>query len=422
MSWCKCMLVLVLAGGVAGRTLHAAQADEAKAPASGKESEATKWAPAVEPKPLGENVNRGLAFLVATQNQDGGWGQGEESRRMGTALAHLKDKSNVADTCMATLALIRAGSTPSKGPHAKQIQRALEFICSQIEESDEKGLFITAIRGTRVQSKLGTYIDTFLAAMLLAEAKEQMPDAESRKRIVAALDKTMDKIEKNQRSDGTWDSRGWAPTLQQAMASKALNRAAQAGGSVSEDVRAKAETYARSRFDKKSGGFAFSGSAGVKLYSAGASLGAIQDSVNTNAGRRANLRMIVKNGKSEKERQEAQATLDRYDEADRDLADAQKAVVKKLQDKRFIKGFGSNGGEEFLSYMNIGESLVVKGGEEWKKWDESMTASLSRIQNKDGSWTGHHCITGRTFCTAAALLVLTTDRAPVPVAAKVKRR
>jgi hypothetical protein len=37
------------------------------------------------------------------------------------------------------------------------------------------------------------------------------------------------------------------------------------------------------------------------------------------------------------------------------------------------------------------------------------------VQNQDGSWTGHHCITGQTFCTAAALLTLMADRTPVPV-------
>jgi hypothetical protein len=49
-----------------------------------------------------------------------------------------------------------------------------------------------------------------------------------------------------------------------------------------------------------------------------------------------------------------------------------------------------------------------------------MARNLGRVQNADGSWTGHHCITGRTFCTAAALLVLTADRAPVPLAAKLR--
>ena len=50
--------------------------------------------------------------------------------------------------------------------------------------------------------------------------------------------------------------------------------------------------------------------------------------------------------------------------------------------ERFIAGFGSNGGEEFLSYMNIAESLVVKGGDEWKRWDAKMTANLDRAERR----------------------------------------
>jgi len=68
--------------------------------------------------------------------------------------------------------------------------------------------------------------------------------------------------------------------------------------------------------------------------------------------------------------------------------------------------------------MNIGEALRTGGGEEWKKWDESMTKTLHDAQNADGSWAGQHCITGRTFGTASALMVLMTDRAPAPVMAK----
>jgi hypothetical protein len=68
--------------------------------------------------------------------------------------------------------------------------------------------------------------------------------------------------------------------------------------------------------------------------------------------------------------------------------------------------------------MNIAESLVVKGGDEWKKWDDAMSGNLQRVQNGDGSWSGHHCITGRTFCTSTALLVMMADRTPIPVKAK----
>jgi hypothetical protein len=64
--------------------------------------------------------------------------------------------------------------------------------------------------------------------------------------------------------------------------------------------------------------------------------------------------------------------------------------------------------------MLVSENLVGQGGAAWEKWDGQMARNLSRVQNGDGSWTGHHCITGRTFCTAAALLVLLADRAPIP--------
>ena len=44
-----------------------------------------------------------------------------------------------------------------------------------------------------------------------------------------------------------------------------------------------------------------------------------------------------------------------------------------------------------------------------------MVKGLEKAQDKEGSWQGHHCITGKTFCTAGALLVLMADRTPFPV-------
>ena len=80
-----------------------------------------------------------------------------------------------------------------------------------------------------------------------------------------------------------------------------------------------------------------------------------------------------------------------------------------MKDERVIAGFGNNGGEEFLSFMMTSESLVITGGEEWNKWKEKMHNMLSKIQNEDGSWNGHHCITSPVFCTAAAILSLTVE-------------
>jgi hypothetical protein len=387
-----------------------------------KANDSPKFVPAVASKPLSENVQRGLKWLCEHQLKKGSWGQGEESANMGGG-SQLKDIPSVADTCVATLALVRAGNTPSKGEYSKNVLNAVLFICGEVEESEKDSLYITTTRGTRVQTKLGPYIDTFMAAMLLPEIKGQMPDEQGNKRVAAALDKLIAKIQKNQRQDGTWGGHGWATTIQQGVAVKGLNRAAQSGASVDEKVRALAEGQARQSFDKRSGKFKEEGSAGVQLYTAGANLGSVAESVKTNAQQKERLEMqLAAPATPAAAKAEAKSTLDRYKATEKDLAQAQDAVIAKLDDKQFVAGFGSNGGEEFLSYMNIGESLVVKGGDAWKSWDKSITENLNRIQNSDGSWSGHHCITGRTFCTSAALLVLMVDRTPTPTAEKLKRR
>ena len=377
---------------------------------------------AANPKPLSGNVQRGLAWLAAHQHKNGGWSQGEESAAMSALSDNSQDIPNVAETSIAALALIRAGSTPQSGPYAQNVRRAVGFVCSEVEQSDEKSLSVTKLQGTRVQIKLGPFIDTFMASLLLAEVKGRMPDARSEKRAEAAARKVLDKIARNQKENGTWDERGWAPVLSQSMASKALNRAAQVGQPVSERARVQAETYARKQYDRSSGKFGTSGSAGVALYSAAGNLGAMQQSANTDIEGEKRARAKLSTAKTEREREEAQTTLRRIQANKEDLRSAKGAIARSLQDKQFVSGFGSNGGEEFLSYMNIGESLIVEGGKEWRQWDTSMTKNLNRIQNKDGSWTGHHCITGRTFCTAAALLVLTVDRAPLPLAEGIRKR
>lgn len=376
------------------------------------------WAPAVEPKPLSPQVRKGLAWLVEHQLPNGAWGQGQESVQMGHSLDAYKDKGNVADTCIATLALIRAGSTPSSGAYRKQIMKALDFVMKEIEASDADSLSVTSVKGTRVQMKIGPYVDTFMSSMLLAEAKGKMPDDRAEKRLRASLDKVLRKIEKNQRKDGTWGGRAWAPVLSQALGAKGLNRAAQAGEDVDEATLGRTEQYAQSQFDGK--GFKREGSAGVGLYGAAASTGALADSVNTRNAEETELKEQAKS----KDRAVAEAAQKKLEAARRTRAthsSAQSALIGRLKDPSFVSGFGSNGGEEFLSYMLVSESLVVKGGEEWDKWDTAMTHNLNRVQNGDGSWTGHHCITGRTFVTSAALLVLMADRAPVPLAAKMRR-
>ncbi len=235
-----CLVVL----GFAIATAVVAKDDPPASEQTKPAATAAAWAPAVQPKTLSENVKRGLAWLVEHQLPGGAWGQGEESSNMGGG-GQFKDTPSVADTCAAALALVRAGSSPAQGEHAKSLECAVLFVCGEIEKSDADSLYVTATRGTRLQAKLGTYIDTFLASLLLAETRDKMPDDASRTRAAAALDKVLAKMQKHQRADGTWGDQGWATTLSLGMAVKGLNRAAQSGAKVDEAVREKAEGYAQ---------------------------------------------------------------------------------------------------------------------------------------------------------------------------------
>jgi hypothetical protein len=53
--------------------------------------------------------------------------------------------------------------------------------------------------------------------------------------------------------------------------------------------------------------------------------------------------------------------------ADREKnADKIKAVTAQLSNRQFVSGFGSIGGEEFFSYLNISDSLHRAGGPDWR--------------------------------------------------------
>jgi hypothetical protein len=409
-----------------------------------------------KPRPLGKVVKKGLTWLAARQQKDGGWGEGvfnfnmpfirpggfgprPSTRRKKTK---VKEKSNVADTCIATLALVRSGSTPKKGPYAKRINRAVNYVLKHVEKADETSLKLQnfdqtmplkGIKGFKVRPpvmnmgflqtplvhrKIGTHVDTFLATLLLSEVRGHMPDPKAEKRLDAALTKLIGKLTKNQGDNGSWAEAGvsWAPVLGQSLAAKAINRARQAGAKVPDAVLDKVKKFAEANFNAQNGTFNLNAAAGVLLYSLSGHFAAMQDTVNTFKVLEQKVRKLAKKSMSTAE---AESKLTSYEQAKTTKKKATKVVLSNVADPRFLTGFGTNGGEEFLSFMNISEALAVTGGKQWQSWDKLVRSTLTRIQNKEGSWSGFHCITGKTFCTAAALLTLMADRAPVHVTAKV---
>jgi len=335
------------------------------------------------------SAERGARWLVATQGKDGGWGQDGGETSYVREGQNMESKGNdAANTAVAAMALMRMG--PQYRP---QVERAVDFILKSMESAPADGLAITSVQGTQIQRKLGPYIDTFLTSMLFSELDGRMGSAAANARVRAGLQKCVAKIQKNQMTDGSWNlAGGWAPILGTSMASRSLYVAKTKGVSVDHKVMARADEYTKKSYDAGvgagSGGGAGSGrgsgvvagalapSAGIPLYQA--------------------AQAMEQMSRTEKDRQQNAKEI-------RDMA-------SKLGDQRFVAGFGSMGGEEFFSYLNISDSLKRTGGEEWKKWNATMKERIPALQNDDGTWSGHHCITGRVALTSAAMLTLLADR------------
>lgn len=329
-------------------------------------------------------VDKGLKWLVSVQGSDGGWGQDGGATSYIRQSERLESNGNdVANTAVAAEALLHAGNTPTSGPYKESLRRAVGFILEHADKSPAEGLSITDLHGTQIQRKLGPYIDTFLTSKLLAEIDGRMGDAKSNARVRASLEKCISKIEKNQMKDGSWNiAGGWAPILGTSMASQSLDLAKRRGVAVDAVVVAKVEKYTQTTASEPAAGGPM-GSAEVSAAAAGVPL-----------------------YKSAQELEQLTRTP-----KDRDKNAVRISQINgQLSDDRFQTGFGSIGGEEFFSYLNVAESLRRTGGPAWEKWNAQTTDKILKTQNEDGTWAGHHCITGRVAVTGAAILNLLADR------------
>lgn len=344
--------------------------------------------------PAAVAVQKGVKWLVAVQGNDGGWGQDGGAASYVRQGERLESGGNdAANTAVAALALLHAGD------HRESVNRAVEFLLRSVERGPADGLAIATVNGSQIQRKLGPYVDTFLTSMLLSELDGNMGDAKANQNVRAALQKCVAKIEKSQLQDGSWNiAGGWAPILGTSMASRSLYVAQQKGVAVDAAVKGKIEFYAKSQASAvmvaappsaglggrvSSVGGAPAAAAGVPLYSAAQ---AIEQLSRTEGDRKKNEREI-------------------------------RNIAGRLSSREFVSGFGSMGGEEFFSYLNISDSLHRVGGQEWNNWNRDIKARIVKLQNDDGTWSGQHCITGRVAVTSAAILTLLAERDPVQLAA-----
>jgi hypothetical protein len=332
---------------------------------------------------------RGAAWLKRTQKSDGGWGAGAWGTDDPSAA------SDVATTSLAVLALYRDSS--GDGRHKDTIRRAITYVTKVVGVSPT-GPRLQVPQGTQPQYKLGNLVDTHFAALMLGETAGTQ-DSATNALITTALKDVVKRVQQAQQADGSFDKDGWAPVLSSSVAASSLYRAQELGIKVDSDVFEKNENYQRAKVKAPAvaGGVAMldsSAGAGVDLYSAATTL----------------------KGNYEAKRRSGAKDSDKV--ASQVAEDAAYGRIAGRGSEQLFTGFGSVGGEEMLSYMMISDTLADAGGTKFEDWDKKVSGYLTGIQNNDGSWAGHHCITSRTFVTAAAMMSLGAPEAATMRAAR----
>jgi len=360
-------------------------------------------------KNLNLSVRDGLSWLAEAQLVNGGYGAGSHTRQ------DVKDPHAVpadpATSAMVAMSFLRSGNTLKTGLYAENLSKTIAYLLETIENTSNESPYITAVRGTQIQRKLGENIDAVLTAQFLSNLMDRNLEGIDKKRVVRCLDICISKIEKGTDSSGKQTGAGWAGVLQSGLANSALESAQAIGATVDEDVLERSRKYQKGNYNEDSGAVKTDDGAGVMLYAVS---GSVRASAKEARKAKETIAKANKDGILDTEIVSAQnlqkAGLSESEAIDYAASyNVYNSAKNVAQQEDVLNGFGNNGGEEFLSFLQTGESLVVNKDDGWKKWYDNMSGRILKIQNTDGSWNGHHCITSPVFCTATSILLLTVE-------------
>ena len=320
------------------------------------------------PVKVKNSANRGLAYLIRAQNRDGSWGNER---------GHPGDMSN---TAIAVIALMNTGSTLSRGKHCKQIRRAVDWSLRRIKNGLDFGGRSYQPHHTIIQRKLGPNIDIYYAALLLSQIipleLERWEEGFCRKKL-RYLTKLISSF---QQKNGAFEV-SYEPMLTTVTAWLCLRQTAAIGISIKGASVEKVLKYLKKDcYDKQVGIF--------REQKWGR-----RERFVTQAG---GLRVFYGMGR----------------EKDADIQRASKVMLRMKFDQDVG---GRAGGEEFLAALYAVQALHLGKARNFRHFYPKITKALIRCQNRDGSWTGHHCITAKVFCTACSVMAMLTPNKLLPM-------
>lgn len=363
------------------------------------------------PENVQRSVDQGLNWIVTAQQPNGGWGAGSHSRQ--DIINPHAVQTDPATTAMVSMAMLRSGTTLSKGTYAKNLRDALDYLLETVESAPQGSANITNLTGTQIQSKLGINIDVILTSQFLSNILPYLGDEpQLRERVKRCQDICVNKIQKAQDVNGSIAGSGWAGVLQSSFATNALEAAEANGAVVDKRALERARAFQKNNYNAKTGDVNTDLGAGIVLYSV---TGSVRASAKEARKVEEELNKAKREGKLSQSAAPSAENLQKIGFAKDDALQYatayevyQSAKVEAQRDD-VMSGFGNNGGEEFLSYLQTGESMIINKDNSWQQWFDNVSGRLLKIQNNNGSWQGHHCITSPVFCTATCLLILSVN-------------
>jgi hypothetical protein len=298
-------------------------------------------------------AKRGMEFLATQQHEDGSFGSGGFAR-------------DVAVSGLAGMAFMAGGSTAGRGPYGAQVERCIDYI---LENTQESGFINVAGSGSH-----GPMYGHGFATLFLAEAYGMTRRADVRDK----LSKAVKLIEHTQNADGGWR---YQPVRRDADISvticqvMALRAARNAGLFVSHDTIDRCVAYVK-RSQNADGGFmymiqggqsAFPRSAAgvVALYSAG----------------------IYEGPEIEK-------------------------GLKYLMESIPRGGVFNRESHYFYGHYYAVQAMWHAGGDYWSRWYPAVRDELIARQRDDGSWMDSICA---EYGTAMACIVLQMPNNFLPI-------
>jgi hypothetical protein len=301
-------------------------------------------------------IDRGLAWLAARQNDDGGFGTGAY-------------RGNVAICGLSGMAFMSGGSTPGRGPYGKQVSRAVDYILANTQQSG----FIIEPNST----SHGPMYGHGFATLFLSECCGMSPRAELREQ----LSKAVKLIINTQNKEGGWryqPQRAEADISVTACQVMALRAAGNAGLQVPKETRDRAIDYVK-RCQNADGGFAYMLTGGESAFPRSAaavvalnSAGLYEDSKNPEIGKGLDY------------------------------------VMQFMPSPDLVR---HETYYEYGHYYAV-QAMWIAGGQRWRRWYPAVRDELVARQRPDGSWTS---AISNEYATAMCLLVLEMPENQLPI-------